>query len=60
MHVRNKETNQTQTSSGLLGGKDQITFTLDPTNHRRGREPRDLFKNIECAVISSVELGQWY
>ena len=54
MHFMNKETNHRQTTSGLPGGTDEIFFTLERTNHRRGRELRESLTNdwFCCLIIS--------
>ena len=53
MHFMNKETNHTQTSSGLLGGTNEKPITGGDKS--RG----NCLKMIDCAVFSSVEVGQW-
>ena len=47
----NKETKYTHTRSGLPGGLDKKTFTLKPTNHRRGHKPEDLKKKDWMYVL---------
>ena len=60
MHNINKESNSTQTSSGLPGGTDTRTFTLKPTNHRRDMNQRFSLKMIEYRSYLSVEIGDWF